>query len=117
MSSPVDIFAVRPNKTTTQSDDPLSKQYWTEERLQWLEEAVEENNDLYGKYVVSLDYRFYRGSTSELVRRLKGLPEWAGLNARQAHRAGLIGLAMIYDDDGDPDDYGDPWSLLHSNEL
>src|SRR6266851_7051355 len=102
MSSPFDIFAVRPNKTTTESDDPLSEQYWTEERLQWLEEAVDDNNDLYGKYLVAGDYSYYRGSTSELVRRLKGLPEWAGLSARQAHRAVVIGLARIYEDDGDP---------------
>ena len=128
MSTPFDIVALRRNETTTQSNDPLSKQYWTEKRLRWLKEVVDENNDLYGKYLVAFDYSYYRGSTSELVRRLKGLPEWAGLSARQAHRAVVIGLARIYDDDGDPDVYGadeygdtdghgNPWNLLRFNEL
>lgn len=50
-------------------------------------------------------------STFELVRALKGLPEWAGLSVHQAHNAVAIGLAKIRRHGGDP------WMLLPDNEV
>jgi len=99
-------------KTRPPITDPLSKEYWTRERLAWLEEAVNDNNDLYADYSAGGErVDSYQGSTSDLVRRLKGLPEWAGLSERQAHRAVVIGLARLRRDGEDA------WDLLPSNEL
>jgi len=107
-----DNTAARHSNATTNRVDPLSKGYWTRERIQWLEEAVTDNNDVYADYLQSNRRIYsYQSSTSDLVRRLKGLPEWAGLNAGQAHRAIVIGLARLRRDGNDI------WDLLPTNQL
>jgi len=94
------------------STDPLGKDYWTEEHQQWLEELVEENNNLYTEYMLSDEHAHtYRGSTSNLVMELKACPEWAGLTVSAAVRAIKIGLGKILREGGDL------WSLLPENEL
>lgn len=106
-----DSTAARTTNATADVD-PLSGEYWTRERIQWLEEAVTDNNDLYEDYLQAGRYvDSYQSSTSDLVRKLKGLPEWAGLSGRQAHRAIVIGLARLRRDGEDV------WDLLPTNEL
>lgn len=73
---------------------------------------MDETNFLYSAYVDDCKrFGFYRPSTGELIRKLKGLPEWAGLSTGQAHRAIAIGLGKIKNDGRDP------WELLPDNEI
>ena len=111
MSTQTDTIATRHNNTSTITT-PLAKEYWTPERLTWLEEAVIENQYLYVAHIEEGNHlHTYRPSSGELIRRLKGLPEWAGLSPRQAHDALVIGLGKIRDAGGDP------WDLLPDNDV
>jgi len=88
---------------------PTERGYWTTERLDWLEDKVTKNNALYDDYTLNDGSGAYRSSTAELVRYLKGLPEWAGLSAAQAHEAIVVGLYKLRQDSDDV------WELLSEN--
>lgn len=72
---------------------------------------MNENGYLHSVHMEGDHVQAYRPSTGELVRKLKGLPEWAGLSTSEAHRALAIGLGKIINANGDP------WSLLPDNDI
>jgi hypothetical protein len=108
-----DSIARQRNETRSKTTiNPCSKAYWTTERLTWLEETVKETQYLYSDHIDGGNHvHTYRPSTGELIRRLKGFPEWPGLSARQAHAALVIGLGKLADAGEDP------WSMLPDNQV
>jgi hypothetical protein len=112
LSTQTDTIAGRRSEASKTTIDPCAREYWTQERLEWLEEIVSVNRYLYEGHLESARQTGrYQPSTGELIRRMKKFPEWAGLSTREAHDALAIGLAKLADAGVDP------WSLLPENDI